>query len=194
MTGRRVSDCRALHRGVACQSCHTSLVFSTAPTPCSECHADLHRRQFGSDCQRCHTVSGWKVAISAVQQHSNRFPLIGAHAVATCDDCHHGAAAGVYTGLSTQCVACHLQDYQRAVPLNHVIAKLPVTCETCHGISIWTDARFDHTQFTSFALTGAHATVSCAQCHANKVGNSGFIVDWQPPSRAACDNFGNARP
>ena len=25
-------------------------------------------------------------------------------------------------------------------------------------------------------------------------GNSGFIVDWQPPSRAACDNFGNARP
>ena len=26
------------------------------------------------------------------------------------------------------------------------------------------------------------------------LGNSGFIVDWQPPSRAACDNFGNARP
>ena len=27
-----------------------------------------------------------------------------------------------------------------------------------------------------------------------KMGNSGFIVARQPPSRAACDNFGDARP
>jgi hypothetical protein len=160
---------QGLHQGVACQSCHASLVFSTAPTRCAECHADLHRRQFGSDCQSCHTVSTWKVAISAVQQHSNRFPLIGAHAAVMCDDCHHGAAAGVYTGLSTECVSCHLPDYQKAAPLNHVTAKLPTTCQSCHNINVWTGASFNHTQFTSFPLTGAHATLQCAQCHANGV-------------------------
>ena len=158
-----------MHHDVACKSCHANLVFSTAPTQCSQCHADLHRRQFGADCQSCHTVRGWKVAISAIQRHNNRFPLIGAHAVATCDDCHHGAAVGAYTGLSTQCVTCHLKDYQTAAPLNHMTAKLPLTCDACHGMNVWTGAEFDHAQFTAFALTGAHASLQCAQCHANGI-------------------------
>ena len=156
-----------LHQGVDCENCHRNPVFSKAATRCSVCHADLHRGQFGPDCQSCHTVRGWKVSISAIQQHSNRFPLIGAHSAATCEDCHRGAATGVYTGLSTQCVSCHLQDYQRARPLNHVAAKLPVTCESCHGMNVWTGASFNHALFTSFALTGAHASVACVQCHVN---------------------------
>ncbi len=156
---------RGMHQGVACRSCHVSLIFSEAGTQCATCHADLHRRQFGSNCQECHTVRGWKVAISAVQQHTNRFPLIGVHATATCDDCHHGAASGVYTGLSTQCVSCHIKDYQRAAPLNHVAANLPVTCENCHGMDRWQGARFSHAQFTGFALTGSHAQLECASCH-----------------------------
>ncbi|HLK48923.1 MAG TPA: hypothetical protein VKT49_12350 [Bryobacteraceae bacterium] len=157
-----------LHQNVACTGCHVNLVFSKAPTQCSECHADLHRRQFGSNCQECHSVRGWNVEISALKDHSNRFPLIGAHAAATCDDCHHGAATGVYTGLSTQCVSCHLRDYQTATPLNHVAANLPTTCESCHSMNVWQGARFNHLQVTGFALTGAHATLACAQCH---VGN-----------------------
>jgi hypothetical protein len=156
-----------LHHSVSCTSCHTNLVFSKAPTKCAECHADLHRRQFGPDCENCHTVRGWNVAISAIRDHNNRFPLIGAHAVAVCDECHRGAASGVYTGLSTECVSCHLKDYQTAAPLNHVTAKLPLTCETCHGMNVWTGAKFDHAQFTSFPLTGAHAALECAQCHVN---------------------------
>jgi hypothetical protein len=83
-----------LHTDVSCKSCHVSLVFSEAPTRCADCHADLHRRQFGADCEKCHTVRGWDVAISAIQQHNNRFPLLGAHAAATCDQCHFGAASG----------------------------------------------------------------------------------------------------
>jgi hypothetical protein len=161
-----------LHHSVSCTSCHTNLVFSKAPTKCAECHADLHRRQFGPDCEKCHTVRGWTVAISAIQDHNNRFPLLGAHAVATCDQCHHGAAAGVYTGLSTDCVSCHLKDYQTATPLNHVTAKLPLTCEVCHtNVNVWTGAKFDHNRFTSFPLTGAHAALECAQCHINGVFN-----------------------
>jgi hypothetical protein len=157
-----------LHQNVACTGCHVNLVFSKAPTRCADCHADLHRRQFGPNCQDCHSVRGWNVDISAIKDHNNRFPLIGAHAAVTCEDCHKGAAAGVYIGLSTQCVSCHLKDYQTGTPLNHVAANLPTTCETCHQVTVWENAKFNHNQFTSFALTGAHATLACTQCH---VGN-----------------------
>ncbi|MFN7996250.1 MAG: hypothetical protein U0Q18_21745 [Bryobacteraceae bacterium] len=153
------------HQNVACQRCHTNLVFAKTPTRCADCHADLHRRQFGSNCESCHTVLGWSVAVSAIQQHNNRFPLIGAHATATCDSCHHGAAAGVYTGLSTQCVSCHLPDYQKAAAINHVAAGISTTCETCHSVNTWQNARFDHAAVTKFALTGAHAGMACLRCH-----------------------------
>lgn len=82
-------------------------------------------------------MRGWNVQVSAIRDHNNRFPLLGAHAAATCTDCHQGAATGVYTGLSTQCVSCHLKDYQTAAPLNHVAAKLPTACDTCHGMNVW---------------------------------------------------------
>ena len=110
-------------------------------------------------------MRGWQVAISSIQQHTNRFPLIGAHAAVPCDLCHRGAAAGSYTGLSTECVTCHLKDYQTAASLNHVAAKLPTTCESCHSMDRWLGARFDHLQFAHFALTGTHAQLACQSCH-----------------------------
>jgi hypothetical protein len=158
-----------MHQSVPCTGCHVDLVFSKAPTQCSECHADLHRRQFGANCQQCHTVQGWNVQVSAIQGHDNRFPLLGAHAAVICDQCHRGAASGVFTGLSTQCVSCHQRDFQTATPLNHVAAGLPTTCEACHNMNSWPQTtRFDHAQFAHFALTGAHASLQCQQCH---VGN-----------------------
>jgi hypothetical protein len=154
-----------MHQSVACRNCHVSLEFAKAPTQCAQCHADLHRGQFGSDCQKCHTVQGWKVAVSAIQQHNNRFPLLGAHSAATCEDCHRGAASGVFTGLSTACVSCHLKDYQSGRPLDHVAAHLPNTCDTCHSMDTWQGARFDHALFANFPLLGAHASLACTSCH-----------------------------
>src|SRR6516225_2860657 len=160
---------RGMHQSIPCTGCHVDLVFSKAPTQCSECHADLHRRQFGANCEQCHTVQGWNVQVSAIQDHNNRFPLLGAHAAVICDQCHRGAASGVFTGLNTQCVSCHQKDFQTATPLNHVTAGLPTTCEACHGMNSWQQAtKFDHAQFAHFALTGAHASLQCQQCH---VGN-----------------------
>ncbi len=156
---------RGLHTDVSCRSCHVGLVFASTGTRCSDCHADLHRRQFGSNCEDCHTVRGWKVTVSAVQQHNNRFPLLGAHAAAECEQCHRNAASGVFVGLSTQCVSCHLNDYQKAASVNHRAANFPTACETCHGMDRWQGARFDHLQFAHFSLTGAHAQVACNSCH-----------------------------
>ncbi len=159
---------RGMHGKVACMQCHTNLVFKQVSTQCSECHADIHRRQFGANCESCHTVKGWQVNISAIQGHQNRFPLVGAHAVVECDQCHKNAAAGQFVGLSTACYSCHQQDFLTPV-INHVALNFPTTCETCHSMNNFVTAKFDHLKYTGYALTGAHATLACTACHINNV-------------------------
>ena len=156
---------RGMHQGVSCRACHASLDFKNAATECAACHADIHRRQFGARCQECHTVRGWKTTITAMRQHNNRFPLIGAHATATCDGCHPGAATGIYNGLSTECIACHLKDYQQASAPDHKASGFSVNCSNCHSMDSWANAKFDHNQLTAFPLAGAHARLECAACH-----------------------------
>jgi hypothetical protein len=155
---------RGMHKGVACTQCHLKPVFTNVGTKCADCHADIHRRQFGASCEQCHTVRGWQVSVQQINQHQNRFPLIGAHAALDCEACHKGAATGQFQGLATQCYACHAKDYQTAQP-SHIAGKFSTTCEECHGLNTWLGAKFDHLAATGFALTGAHATLECTACH-----------------------------
>jgi len=155
---------RGMHADVACNSCHVSKIFTDAGTQCANCHADFHKRQFGAACENCHTVQGWRVNTKLVQDHWNRFPLLGAHATTPCDGCHTGAATGVYVGLSTQCFSCHQRDYQTPV-INHRAAGFPTNCEQCHSVLQWQVAKFDHS-ITGFTLTGSHQTLACVSCHA----------------------------
>ncbi|MBZ5646949.1 MAG: hypothetical protein LAN37_06965 [Acidobacteriia bacterium] len=157
---------RGMHERVSCRQCHTSLVFSSAPTKCADCHADIHRRQFGANCEQCHTVKGWMVSIQQIRQHDNRFPLIGVHATVECDACHKNAAAGRFEGLSTDCYSCHQKDFANKA-FDHRAMGFPTTCQTCHSMDTWLGAKFDHARFTGFALTGMHATLDCTSCHVN---------------------------
>jgi predicted CXXCH cytochrome family protein len=159
---------RGMHQKVGCTQCHTSLVFKNVSSHCADCHADIHRRQFGANCESCHTVKGWNVSLDAIKNHQNRFPLVGAHAVVECDACHKNAAAGQFQGLSTACYSCHQKDFLTPV-LDHVALGFPTTCESCHSMNSWFDARFDHLKVTGFALTGMHATLPCTSCHINNV-------------------------
>ena len=159
---------RGMHARVACTKCHVSLIFKKVSSNCADCHADIHRRQFGANCESCHTVKGWQVSLKQIRDHQNRFPLIGAHAMLQCDDCHKNAAAGQFTGLSTSCYSCHQKDFQTPV-LNHAAAGFPTTCESCHTVDTWFNAKFDHLKYTGYALTGAHATLPCTACHINNV-------------------------
>lgn len=157
---------RGLHEKVECRLCHTSLDFSNAGTRCADCHADIHRRQFGAQCEQCHTVNGWRVSLSSVRQHWNRFPLLGAHAAAECSQCHRNASAGQFQGLPTECQSCHLDAFQRTTSPDHKLAGFPTACNTCHAsVDSWFGVRFDHARYTGFALTGAHAQLDCAACH-----------------------------
>jgi hypothetical protein len=155
-----------MHAKVACTQCHTNMVFSKVSTQCSECHADIHRRQFGSNCESCHSVKGWQTDISQIQNHQNRFPLVGAHALVECDQCHKNAAAGQFVGLSTACYSCHQSDFLTPI-INHVALNFPTDCTQCHSMNNFVSAKFDHLKYTGYALTGAHATLACTACHIN---------------------------
>src|SRR6266403_1952619 len=193
---------RGMHEKVQCVECHTKLVFKNVGSTCADCHADIHRRQFGANCEQCHTVNGWNVSVQAIQNHFNRFPLVGAHAALECDACHKGAATGQFQGLSTQCYSCHARDFQLAANPNHVNAKFSTTCETCHGMNTWLAATFDHST-TGFMLTNGHANVPCATCHINNnynlttaptdCGNSGcHLTTWQQTNNPVHPSAGAA--
>lgn len=154
-----------LHEKVGCKLCHASLVFNQAGSRCSDCHADIHRRQFGARCEDCHSVRGWQMGRQAVQQHSPRFPLTGAHAAVDCEACHKGAGAAQFTGLSVRCGSCHIADFNSATTINHRAAGFSVACEECHNSDSWLTVKFDHARFTGFALVGVHATLACTACH-----------------------------
>ncbi len=155
---------RGMHQSVPCTKCHTSMVFKNVSTHCSDCHADIHMRQFGANCEQCHSVKGWQVSTQQIQNHTNRFPLVGAHALAECADCHKSAAVGQFVGLSTACYSCHAQEAKNA-PIDH--STFPRTCDSCHSVDNWFGAKFDHLAVTGYALTGMHATLECTACHVN---------------------------
>jgi hypothetical protein len=64
------------------------------------------------------------------------------------------------------CFGCHGKDYQTATNPNHVVGGFPQDCSLCHTTTAWMPASFNHNN-TKFPLTGAHATVTCIQCHTN---------------------------
>jgi hypothetical protein len=121
---------------------------------------------FPQTCETCHSTNGWQ---PATFDHSKTgFALTGQHTVPprACVDCH---VNNNYNITQTTCVSCHQQDYNNAVtPVNHVQAGFPLTCETCHDTSAWTNGKFDHAQ-TGWALTGSHMVPprQCQDCHVN---------------------------
>jgi hypothetical protein len=200
---------RGMHEKVKCVQCHVKPVFTNVGKNCADCHADIHRRQMGPNCEQCHTVQGWNIAVQAVRDHQNRFPLLGAHAAVPCEECHKQGATGVFLGLPTACDSCHLKDWQNTTNPPHASAGpafASSNCQGCHKFDSWLGATFNHST-TGFALTNGHANVPCAQCHVNNnynlqiaptdCGNAGcHLSTWQqtnnPPHPKAGPSFAAA--
>lgn len=160
------------HRSVACMSCHADNVYKGKSTACVSCHQPAYNSAsrpphatlaFPTNCSNCHTTVAWP---GAVYDHSaTRFALTGAHRAVSCSGCH---ADGVYRGKPVLCAGCHQARYDAATAPNHRASGFPTTCEVCHGTTTWTPATFNHAA-TRFALTGAHASQSCAACHGDGI-------------------------
>lgn len=148
------------HENVTCMGCHIGEVYRNLPSACNECHAiqDVHERRFGEKCGSCHTADGWK---NAKFDHgkNTRFPLLGAHSNAACQDCHRGSFTAK---LSMACFDCHeKQDVHRST--------LGEDCADCHNEVAWrNNVRFDH-DLSKFPLIGMHVVTSCEGCHRSAI-------------------------
>ena len=158
------------HTGLDCSACHVGGQFKGTAATCVGCHMkDFQGTNnpnhvslaFPQTCQSCHNTTAWQPA--NFDHNSIGFPLTGAHASLQCSQCHTN---NNYNLTSTQCVSCHLQDYQNTNNPAHAQAGFPQTCQSCHSTVSWDGTTFNHAT-TGFNLTGAHASVQCSQCHVN---------------------------
>ena len=154
------------HAGRTCSTCHVvPNVFTGLSTACASCHLTRYQQTtsphhvapaFSLICTQCHTTVQWP---GAVFPHTPTFPLSNAHANRACSTCHTNP--NVYTGLSRDCVSCHLADYQRTTNPNHAQLGYPTSCTTCHTPTLWSNATFNHPRINR----GNHSTLACADCH-----------------------------
>ncbi len=164
------------HLSVDCASCHTN-GYTSMPTDCNSCHSgdfavvsdpNHVTNGFDRDCLQCHTTAAW----SPVNFDHSRtgFVLTGGHAGLECASCH----AGGYASTSPDCYSCHATEFAGVTDPNHVSNSFPQLCAQCHTTESWSPAEprgFDHAA-TGFLLTGAHASVSCMDCHGGGFANT----------------------
>ena len=110
------------HKAADCRSCHTSLQFSKINTDCISCHTDIHQGSVGKDCSRCHTPKTWMVEDINGLHQQGRFPLLGNHLTADCQQCHSRYVDLYFEPLDVDCFACHSKDYNFTQNPNHITA------------------------------------------------------------------------
>ena len=160
------------HAGLVCEKCHRTSDFKqpVAHERCADCHRDPHKSQFVTradrgECGSCHTVESWKPSTFTAAQHARTsYPLEGRHGAVACAKCHIPAGADtVYKVKSERCADCH-QDPHRGQ-----FASTPDSgrCEGCHTLKGFRPSTFTLTRHgqTRFPLAGAHAAVTCMECH-----------------------------
>ena len=167
---------RGKHATAACAGCHRperSLAERfTGFTGCGSCHDDPHRGQLGASCENCHVVdAAWKTGASRGFHKAGRFPLEGRHLVTPCEDCHQN---GVVIGTPTRCYECHWIRRQD----DRYRTRLGNECEECHRPTSWSAVNWDHLVRTTFALSGAHRTLACDQCHRGEFGLTRSDCAW----------------
>ena len=147
------------HKKATCAACHGESLTSKLSMVCADCHRtqDVHQAQLGPNCGDCHDAVAWKNNV--IFDHGlTSYPLIGLHAVVTCEACH---ATPAYQDAGTRCQDCHKSDDAHA-------GRFTAKCETCHSANGWNRVSFDHGKQTKYPLTGAHARTGCYNCHREK--------------------------
>lgn len=145
------------HEDVSCNSCHRGDLYDEElETNCYGCHVqdDVHKESEGDKCEDCHNESGWNEKI-IFDHDMTAFPLVGLHAVATCEQCH---LSQNFKDAELGCNECHEQDDIHE-------KKLGIDCKLCHNPNGWGIWEFDHDKQTDYVLDGKHEGLDCHACH-----------------------------
>ncbi len=119
------------------------------------------------DCSSCHRTEGWTPVLEELEFDHNRqtsFTLTGSHVDAPCGVCHLDNRFDQPFASSADCAVCHIDVHQGAFSEN---------CVDCHNTTLFQDVEGIgiHAQ-TNFPLTGAHAQLTCINCHEDDTGGA----------------------
>ena len=159
------------HFATPCLACHKVqkvFKFKNIGTNCVDCHKNEHKgfieEKFfpNESCASCHNVRKWNKV--NFDHNKTDFKLDGAHSKITCGACHYarndqGIRTQKFDGLSKDCVGCH-----KDVHVGQFIVDGKNNCTQCHTTENWKKTNFDHAT-SRFKLDGAHAKVTCIECH-----------------------------
>ncbi|MCF8473628.1 MAG: hypothetical protein K9G26_02945 [Emcibacter sp.] len=148
---------KGAHKDVTCFSCHRGPEKHLDKARiCFDCHKsdDVHKGQLGTACETCHNEKSWGKKVR-FDHELTMFPLIGLHAIATCDDCH---TTHQYKDAKTICFSCHEEDDVHKQTLGK-------DCAACHNPNGWSFWQFDHNAQTKYKLEGSHEGLVCSACH-----------------------------
>ena len=153
------------HKQIHCASCHENLVFTSKSPDCASCHTDIHKKELGDNCLRCHSTIAWVIPDMKERHQQTRFPLLGKHRIADCEECHNRPSPNRYAGTPLECITCHKSEYLATTAPPHAANGLGTDCAPCHAMSALTwPGSFDHSS-TGFPLEGAHQALMCSACH-----------------------------
>ncbi len=182
------------HGAIPCAECHRkrtiqhrqTIQFKFASLECTTCHTDVHSGETtkiagAKGCRYCHNLDSWsEIRFNHQQTH---FPLKGKHQNVSCTKCHspkniQGKTRILFQTASVFCQSCHQEPHHQQFAQNVRVKNRTVKltpCETCHVPTGWHQLVFDHNRDSRFPLEGAHAEVSCSECHPTVSGQQPFV-------------------
>ncbi|TSA28483.1 MAG: hypothetical protein D4R68_03915, partial [Ignavibacteriales bacterium] len=154
------------HKIVTCRACHSSLNFTSSKnkSQCFNCHEDIHENSVGKNCVRCHDTRTWVIEKITDLHRMSRFPLIGNHTKANCNQCHQSSSKLRFNPIGINCFDCHSVNYYATKNPNHMNANFSMDCQKCHSLMspMWSTTSVTH---DFFPLTGSHIISNCFACH-----------------------------
>jgi len=177
---------RGAHVSVKCDDCHAAARGGAKPkfARCMDCHRDAHKgtatvQGKPVDCAPCHKVEAFRPSTWPRAEHQRtKYPLDGAHALATCESCHTrakpGSAEAAALGPSrvrmrptaTRCVDCHHDPHAGRFEPGGARPH-QAGCLACHSMAAFQPSTYDGRAHADcvFPLEGAHMAVPCQRCH-----------------------------
>ncbi len=162
------------HNVKDCNECHNGSNYEDISRECVSCHLDDYASTqnpnhqsvgFDTECYVCHTTTpGWSPAYLDGNEFHDFFPLTEGHDIQDCKACHK---SDQYSDISSECVSCHLADYNSAQNPNHQAANFSTDCIQCHTASpTWNSSTIGGEDFHDFfPLTDGHDIQDCTACH-----------------------------
>lgn len=198
------------HAELGCVECHLNADLLLIPQgerrflglerTCVACHEDVHEGRIVRDCADCH---GQAHPFSEVATFAHaRFVADGAHAQASCEDCHAPESERSVEMLAgpdpprkkLTCVECHESPHSRPflVAVGELTSSRPRdSCSLCHaavhedfagrGDAMPTELH----PASGFALDAPHDDVGCAECHLPAQGGGAYAFAGSYPGRKA---------